>query len=75
MSVETVSTVPGTHSQSTLTAGEQTTTTVTLTDNAQITLSDVQVGLQAPPGWTRLTATANGPPRSRRGTPQPSLTK
>ncbi len=62
VSVQTVSTVPGTHSQPTLTAGEQTTTTVTLTNNAQTTLSDVQVGLQVPTGWTSLTATANGLP-------------
>jgi hypothetical protein len=52
VAVQTVSTVPGTQSQPTLTSGTQTTTTTTITNTAKTTISNVKVSLQVPAGWT-----------------------
>jgi hypothetical protein len=52
VSVQTASTVAGTHSQPTLTSGTPTATTATITNTGKSTISDVQVDLQAPSGWT-----------------------
>lgn len=57
VSVQTASTVPGTHSQPTLTAGIATTATATVTNPGRTTLSNVSVSLAAPSGWTTQPAT------------------
>jgi hypothetical protein len=56
VTVQTASTVPGTHSQPTLTSGTQTTTTATITNTGKTTISDVKVSLRAPAGWTTSAA-------------------
>ena len=58
VAVQTVSTVPGTHSQPTLQTGTQTTATATVTNTGATTLTHVKVGLQAPSGWTVAPPTA-----------------
>jgi hypothetical protein len=57
VSVQTASTVAGTHSQPTLTSGTPTTTTATVTNSGNSTISNVTVSLQAPSGWTTSAAT------------------
>ncbi len=52
VAVQVASTVPGTHSQPTLTSGVPTTASATITNPGQTTISNVQVSLQAPSGWT-----------------------
>jgi hypothetical protein len=52
VAVQVASTVPGTHSQPTLTSGVQTTASATIKNPGQTTISNVQVALQAPAGWT-----------------------
>jgi hypothetical protein len=57
ISLRTASTVPGTHSQPTLTSGTQTTTTASITNTGKTTISNVKVSLQAPTGWTSQATT------------------
>jgi hypothetical protein len=52
VAVQTTSTVPGTHSQPTLTSGTQTTANASVTNTGKTTISNVKVGLQTPNGWT-----------------------
>jgi len=58
VAVQTASTVPGTHSQPTLTSGAPTTTTASITNTGKTTIGNVTVGLQAPAGWTAAAASA-----------------
>jgi hypothetical protein len=52
VAVQVASTVPGTHTQPTLTSGVPTTASATIKNPGQTTISNVQVALQAPAGWT-----------------------
>jgi hypothetical protein len=52
VTVQTVSTAPGSHNQPTLLSGTQTTATATVTNTGATTLRDVAVNLQGPSGWT-----------------------
>ena len=58
VSVSTTSTVQGTHSQPTLTSGSPTTATATVTNTGKSTISNVNVALQVPTGWTSQAAGA-----------------
>jgi hypothetical protein len=58
VSMTTASTVPGDHDQPTLTTGQQTTTTVTVSNPGRTSISDVHVDLAVPTGWTSTAATA-----------------
>jgi len=57
VAVQTASTVAGTHSQPTLTSGAQTTTSVSVTNAGQTTITNVTVSLKAPAGWTTQATT------------------
>jgi NPCBM-associated, NEW3 domain of alpha-galactosidase len=58
LSVQVTGTAPGTHPQPALLAGTATTASATITNNGQTTLRNVQLTLQAPPGWTSSAGTA-----------------
>jgi hypothetical protein len=58
IAVQVASTVPGQHSQATLTAGTPTTATATITNTGQTGLSNVTLTAQAPQGWTAQASTA-----------------
>jgi hypothetical protein len=58
LSVQAVSTVPGQHSQPTLTSGTQTTASSTITNTGASDISNVRLSLQAPNGWTTTPTTA-----------------
>lgn len=60
VAVQTASTVPGAHNQPTLQTGTQTTATATVTNTGATTLTNVQVSLQAPTGWTVSSAATLG---------------
>jgi hypothetical protein len=60
VSVQVASTVPGQHTQPTLTSGTPTTATATVTNPGASTISHVQVTLQAPSGWTTQAGGATG---------------
>jgi hypothetical protein len=51
ISVQVASTVPGSHTQPTLTSGVQTTASATITNTGQTAITDVQVAMRAPKGW------------------------
>ncbi|MGH3165354.1 MAG: NEW3 domain-containing protein, partial [Trebonia sp.] len=57
VSVQTASTVSGTHSQPTLTSGTQTNSTATVTNTGKSAISNVSVSMQAPSGWTTSATT------------------
>jgi hypothetical protein len=57
VAVQVASTVPGQHTQPTLTAGTATTATGTITNNGHTVLRNVTLAAQAPQGWT-VTATS-----------------
>lgn len=56
VTVQTASTVPGTHSQPTLQSGTQTTASVSVSNTGSTTLTDVAVSMQAASGWTVTSA-------------------
>ena len=59
MTVKTDSTVPGTHTQPALTAGDaRPRSPATITNNGGTALRSVQLTLQAPKGWTSSATSA-----------------
>jgi hypothetical protein len=52
LAVQVASTVPGQHTQPTLTSGTQTTASSTITNTGRDEISNVQLGLRTPAGWT-----------------------
>ena len=52
LTLQVASTVPGQHTQPTLTSGTQTTASATITNTGRTEISNVQLALQTPAGWT-----------------------
>ena len=52
LTLQVASTVPGQHTQPTLISGTQTTASATITNTGRTEISNVQLALQTPAGWT-----------------------
>lgn len=57
LAVQVTSTVPGQHTQPTLTSGQQATASAAITNTGRTAISNVQLSLQAPSGWAAQATT------------------